>query len=177
MPTINEILSSEQSKDRLCIQLYSEGIFFKAYELSAWLAYHILNRFMVKKKYIRKAGQEIVSIGFPKTALGKWAAGRRMYESETGAEIYIDDSEYDSISNKDFRKWKDNITNGSEQKTEHKAMDNGIIEQIRLFPVESKTPIECMMFVSSLKREKDQKNRRWQFTPTSPSMKNVISCC
>lgn len=159
MPTIKEILSSEQSKDQLCIQLYSEGIFYKAYEHSAWLAYHVLNRFMVKKKYIKKAGQEIVSIGFPKTALSKWAAGRKMYESETKAAIYIDESEYDSIPEKDFTRWKDTITNGCEQKTEHKAMDNGIIEQIRLFPVESKTPIECMMFVSSLKKELAERSK------------------
>lgn len=159
MPTIKEILSAEQSKDRLCIQLYSEGVFFKAYEHSAWLAYHVLNRFMVKKKYIRKAGQEIVSIGFPKTAIGKWAAGRKMYESETKAAIYIDDCEYDSIPEKDFTRWKDKIKNGGEQKTEHKAMDNGIIEQIRLFPVENKTPIECMMFVSSLKRELAERSK------------------
>lgn len=159
MPTINEFLSAELSKDRLCIQLYSEGIFFKAYEHSAWLAYHVLNRFMVKKKYIKKAGQEIVSIGFPKTALHKWAAGHKMYESETEAAIYIDSSEYDSISDKDFSRWKDSITNGCEQKTEHKASENGIIEQIRLFPVESKTPIECMMFVSSLKRELAERSK------------------
>lgn len=159
MPTINEILSAELSKDRLCIQLYSEGIFFKAYEHSAWLAYHVLNRFMVKKKYIKKAGQEIVSIGFPKTALHKWAAGRKMYESEKEAAIYIDSNEYDSISDKDFSRWKDSITNGCEQKTEHKVADNGIIEQIRLFPVESRTPIECMMFVSSLKRELAERSK------------------
>ncbi len=159
MPTIKEILSSEQSKDRLCIQLYSEGIFFKAYEHSAWLAYHILNRFMVKKKYIKKAGQEIVSIGFPKTTLGKWAAGRRMYESETKAAIYIDDCEYDSIPEKDFTRWKDSISHGRESKAEDKAVENAIIEQIRLFPVESKTPIECMMFVSSLKRELAERSK------------------
>ena len=46
MPTIKELLASEQFKDRLCIQLYSEDIFFKAYEHSAWLVYHILNRFI-----------------------------------------------------------------------------------------------------------------------------------
>ena len=130
MPTINEILSSEQSKDRLCIQLDSEGIFFKAYEHSAWLAYHILNRFMVKKKYIRKAGQEIVSIGFPKTALVKWAAGRRMYESETKSASYIDDCEYDNIPEKDFTRWKDSISHGRESKAEDKAVENAIIEQI-----------------------------------------------
>lgn len=160
MPTIDEILSSEQSKDRLCIQLYSEGIFFKAYEHSAWLAYHILNRFMVKKKYIRKAGQEIVSIGFPKTALGKWPAGRKMCESETKAAIYIDDCEYDSIPEKDFTRWKDSISHGRESKAEDKAVESAIIEQIRLFPVESKTPIECMMLVSSLKRELAERSKK-----------------
>lgn len=111
MPTINEIISAGQSKDRLSIQFYSEGIFYKAYQQSAWLACLLLNRFTVKKKLIKKAGQDVISIGFPKTSLSKWAAGRRTEVSDDKAVIYINESEYGGIQDKDFNKWKDTISN------------------------------------------------------------------
>ena len=57
------------------IRLYAEGIFYKAYERSAWVACRVLHPFMVKKRAVRKVGQEVVSIGFPKTSLDKWAGG------------------------------------------------------------------------------------------------------
>ena len=111
MPTTTEILVAEQAKDRLSIQFYSEGIFYKAYQQSAWLACLLLNRFTVKKKLIKKAGQDVISIGFPKTSLSKWTAGRRTYVSDDKAVIYINESEYKGIQDKDFNKWKDTISN------------------------------------------------------------------
>lgn len=153
MPTITKILAAEQTKDSLCIQFYSEGIFYKAYEQSAWLACLLLNRFTVKKKFIKKAGQDVISIGFPKTSLSKWAAGRRTDVSDDKAVIYINESEYESMQDKDFNKWKDTISNECGPTTPNTASSDHIIEKIRSFPVESKTPIECMMFLSGLKQE------------------------
>lgn len=153
MPTITEILTAEQSKDQLCIQFYSEGIFYKAYQQSAWLACLLLNRFTVKKKFIKKAGQDVISIGFPKTSLSKWAAGRRIDVSDDKAVIHINESEYESIQDKNFKKWKDSISNERGTTGSNTASSDHIIEKIRSFPVESKTPIECMTFVAGLKQE------------------------
>ena len=54
---------------------------------------------------------------------------------------------------KDFNKWKDTISNECGPTTPNTASSDHIIEKIRSFPVESKTPIECMMFLSGLKQE------------------------
>ncbi len=78
MPQISTILQDEQQNVGTYIRLYAEGIFYKAYERSAWVACRVLHPFMVKKRAVRKVGQEVVSIGFPKTSLTKWVGTRRV---------------------------------------------------------------------------------------------------
>ena len=63
MPQISTILQDEQQNNGACIRLYAEGIFYKAYERSAWVACRVLHPFMVKKRAVRKVVQEVVSIG------------------------------------------------------------------------------------------------------------------
>ena len=94
MPQISTILQAEQQNDGAHIRLYSEGVFYKAYERSAWVACRVLHPFMVKKRAVRKVGQEVVSIGFPKTSLDKWAAGRRVERVDDDCVlIYVNESE------------------------------------------------------------------------------------
>ena len=49
MAQIKDILQAEQKNDGSFIRLYAEGIFYKAYERSAWTACRVLHPFMVKK--------------------------------------------------------------------------------------------------------------------------------
>ncbi|MBE6292704.1 MAG: hypothetical protein E7091_09905 [Bacteroidales bacterium] len=58
MPQISTILQDEQQNAGDRIRLYAEGIFYKAYERSAWVACRVLHPFMVKKRAVRKVGQE-----------------------------------------------------------------------------------------------------------------------
>ena len=94
MPQISTILQAEQQNDGGRIHLYAEGIFYKAYERSAWVAFRVLYPFMVKKRAVRKVGQEVVSIGFPKTSLTKWAGTRRVEPiGDDCVVIYMNDDE------------------------------------------------------------------------------------
>lgn len=49
MAQIKDILQEEQRNDGSFIRFYVEGIFYKAYERSAWTACRVLHPFMVKK--------------------------------------------------------------------------------------------------------------------------------
>lgn len=94
MPQISTILQDEQQNAGDRIRLYAEGIFYKAYERSAWVACRVLHPFMVKKRAVRKVGQEVVSIGFPKTSLAKWAGTRRVeYMGDDCVVICMNDDE------------------------------------------------------------------------------------
>lgn len=60
MPQVLAIQQAEQQNNGTHIRLYAEGIFYKAYERSAWVACRVMHPFMVKKRAVRKVGQEVV---------------------------------------------------------------------------------------------------------------------
>ena len=143
------------------IRLYAEGIFLKAYERSAWVACRVLHPFMVKKRAVRKVGQEVTSIGFPKTSLAKWAAGRRVESvDDNSVVIYLHEEEAVPLTVEEFEAWKAGIDLVAKETVEEPvqpmaAADSAeaeVCRAIRNFPVESKSPLECMLFVAELKR-------------------------
>lgn len=107
MAQIKDILQEEQKNDGSFIRLYAEGIFYKAYERSAWTACRVLHPFMVKKRAVRKVGQEVVSIGFPKTSLQKWAGGRRVEDAvDDSVLMHLSEEECVPFDEKEFEEWK-----------------------------------------------------------------------
>lgn len=66
--TSKEIFENEQGNTEQ-IRLYAEGLFWKAYERSAYACCTQLRGFKPTKKYIKAMDGEIVSIGFPQTSL------------------------------------------------------------------------------------------------------------
>lgn len=146
MPSINEILENESQNNCSFILLYPEGMFYKAYERSAWLACMYLGNLLVKKRYIKKVQQDVVSVGFPKSSIEKWAGGRKIRTMDNYVMIILDDSEIQEYSDEIFHKWKDS-GNESEE----------IYDRILSFPIENKTPMECMIFLSELKEKLNAK--------------------
>lgn len=146
MPSINEILENESQNNGSFILLYPEGMFYKAYERSAWLACMYLGNLLVKKRYIKKVQQDVVSVGFPKSSIEKWAGGRKIRTTDNYVMIILDDSEIQEYSDEIFHKWKDS-GNESEE----------IYDRILSFPIENKTPMECMIFLSELKEKLNAK--------------------
>lgn len=161
MPQISTILHDEQQNVGDRIRLYAEGIFYKAYERSAWVACRVLHPFMVKKRAVRKVGQEVVSIGFPKTSLEKWAGKRRVeHIGDDCVVIYMNDDEALPFVVDEYEAWKAGIALVTKETTEIDEPKNAVIggagaevcQAILRFPVESKSPLECMLFVAELKR-------------------------
>ena len=146
--TISEIISLEKSKKPDEILLHLEGIFLRAYEQSAWLFYHCIKQFEVKKKFVKAAGSDIVYLGFPESSVQK-------------PEPYGD---YDKtfvlkVENfaglPDFESWKEGIEATSMPAVEPAAQDiyKVLADKIISFPIESKTPVECMLFLAEIKKE------------------------
>ena len=102
--TTNEILQLEENNTNLVV-LYREGMFWKAYERSAYLICTQIHPFRVTTRYISKlAGASITSIGFPDTSLekfmGKYHPIARGYDSITY-------SGFHSVNEQDFLIWKE----------------------------------------------------------------------
>lgn len=93
MSTIIQILSTE-SANTSNIYLYREGIFYKAYERSAYAFVTGVQKFMVKKKFVKCANQEVVSIGFPSDGLYKHFTKEQVIEKDNGVQVNLEHQLY-----------------------------------------------------------------------------------
>ena len=62
--------------DKGVIYLYEEGIFYVAYEQSCYAFHKYIRQFKVKKRFVKKVGQDVVSLGFPVSSAEKLLEGR-----------------------------------------------------------------------------------------------------
>ena len=66
--TIKEIITKETGKHIFC---HKQGAFWVCYEQSAYLVC-FSRAFTLVKKFIKNCNQEVVSVGFPNSALEQW---------------------------------------------------------------------------------------------------------
>lgn len=55
------------------IYLFHEGIFYRAYEHSAFFFQKLCHNYKLKRKIIQNVNREVIYLGFPETSLEKWA--------------------------------------------------------------------------------------------------------
>lgn len=158
MATIKEKLLQETEKPQNVILLHREGVFYIAYEHSAWLFCNFLHAFKVKKQYVKCVSQDVVSIGFPMSSLRKYINEDSIVADAGIARITIPD---ENISlTESFEQWRaqqaldiphtGNKSSGVD--VADKIASLSVIDRIKEFPLECKTPLECMLFLSEIKK-------------------------
>ena len=151
------------------IILLREGIFWKAYEKSAYAFHHQIQPYKLTKKHVPSVNGELVSLGFPTGVTDNLLSGRKVLLSEDYKMII----ESESIDIAAFEAWKEQIPlmppivkdgvarEGMVTMTRtphlatlpHTTDVVRIIENIKLFNLESKTPVECMLFLMDIKKQ------------------------
>ena len=159
MATIKEKLRLETEKSPNEIILHREGIFYIAYEHSAWLFVTLVQGFKVKKRFVKNVGAEVASIGFPMTSLKNLVGERACVEEDCVARVEIPASEMPATDG--FETWKgslplcvaSNVATDDVQNVLQPAggKEQEIITRLRVFPIESRSPMECMLFLIELK--------------------------
>lgn len=159
MSTLQEILKSEFTNTNK-IHFYREGVFYKAYERSAYAFVTQVKPFMVKKQFVKSVNQEVVSIGFPTNSLRSYFAADKIQEKGNEAEVPLDIA----VNLSDFESWREHvaITPAKEPSVKINSKTSSTVEtsenertiaiKIKTFPIEMKTPLECMLFLSELKK-------------------------
>lgn len=158
-----EILQMEQNNpDRII--LHKEGTFWKAYERSAFLFYHHVRPFKLKRKYIKVVSADVVSLGFPLSSLQQTLTDCQTESPEEGLMVIHTTHTVDDAA---FTAWKQGIplqqppgsnahlangTNGGCPLPETVPDSRTLTKQILDFQLESKTPMECMLFLATLKQ-------------------------
>jgi len=65
---IKDILTYEENNES-SIYLHKEGLFWRAYEVSAYLFIRNIKDYQIKKKHYKNVGKDIVFLGFPNSVL------------------------------------------------------------------------------------------------------------
>lgn len=175
------------------VHLWLEGMFWKAYERSAYIFCHRVNGYKPYKKWIKAVGGEVVAIGFPTKAFDRMVDGR-VVEYVDEKHCLLTGFSVDAQELKGFQEWKKKlasfpypvVVSGNcagntveEEKAGHNkiltepsepvplsdhrvqsvdfeellarlARAETIIGELRRFRMESATPLQCMIFLSSL---------------------------
>ena len=141
------------------IKIYLEGVFWIAYEQSAYYFWK-LKGYKPTKKFVKIEGAEVVSVGFPNNVLENPELAHKIedIEEQKKNKIILFQIE-EPISETDFLKWKEELplslpslpplvkTNGNG------GNDISIIEELKNFDMLTKTPMECMIFLSEIKKK------------------------
>jgi hypothetical protein len=133
--------------------LYREGIFWMAYEQSAYAVSQVKTLKAVKK-YVKVIGREVVSVGFPDAALAKVSASFNEF-SKDGNRVKM--KAQAPIAIEAFEAWKNGlplfvVPALIEAHITPDKMPVDIVGKIRQFDIANKTPVECMTFLAELKK-------------------------
>ena len=167
---ISEILQhTAKAKQKHAILLVREGLFWRAYEQSAFALCAYVNSFKVTTCYFKGLGQWLCYVGFPDTTLEKWTSEREMTRlSEQLIRLQLTEAEQKQM-NDTFSDWKQqqvemtkantplrssfSSSGRSTSQTMHQMMskEQQVVMRLQAFPLERSSPIDCMNFLSELK--------------------------
>ncbi len=173
---IKEILTVEASKIRQnTIYMYKEGVFWKAYENSAYLFYRFVKPCMVKTTHFKNVNRHVISIGLPDAGLNNLIKTHDMEHRVLHRNTCVLESQrfiFDPEVYEEFRqKHVFNAKTGLQPKAEpvpyvlpepiatvvaepqYKTIviHSPVIQQLKDFDLALHTPMECMIFLNKLK--------------------------
>ncbi len=179
MAQLKEIMEIERQRtlpeDGNVIHLFQEGSFYRAYEWSAWLCVMYVNALMkVTHKPMKNSEETFCYVGFPVSSIEKYTPegttveekGEKTIDIRLVPPLMTSSSE---LSDLDFAEWKntqpiataktketrleESMHFAGERKGNSARTLTGILHEILTYPVESKSPIECMLFLASVKEQ------------------------
>lgn len=181
MATITEILTVEKERPLdtfpTDIHLFVEGSFLRAYERSAWLCVSFIHKFKANRKQVKNSDDSFVFVGFPQTSLPKFVLDGAEVEEVNEKHLVMHmppatfgDNPDVEKANVDFDNWKQSVPLTISKKAQKAALPtddpfgevssfqqstriSDVVQQIMAFPLERKSPMECMQFVSELREQ------------------------
>lgn len=175
MAQLKEILEREKqrSDDAQCriVHLFPEGTFYRAYEWSAWLCSRYISQFKPTRRQLKNSEDTIVFVGFPTASLPKFVpeGTAAKVNEDKSVELTIPQSLLPDIQQQepfltDFDNWKQSVPlaetkkkSGSPAGLDEFAVQPSnareLLKKLLAYPIEQKTPIDSMLFLTELRRE------------------------
>ena len=149
---IKEILKLETDNDSSII-LHKEGLFWRAFEVSAFLFVQHVKEYQLTKKYYKNVNREVVYLGFPDSALEEVLSKTDGIVLKTDKQITIRGYQC-TIS--DFDVWRKSIV-VKEKKNIASSISlsshNEVRQCIISFDTLNKTPFECQQFIMDIQQQ------------------------
>jgi len=177
MTQIKEIIEAENKRNGIeemrTIRLYREGTFFRAYEWSAWLCCKHVGELKVTNKRLNGIDGTVAFVGFPITSLQKYTpADAQVSVHPDGSASFIlarqsipDEANADELKT-NFGEWKSQLPVEESKKKnspgfggQHTAALPApatlteVMRRILAYPLDSRSPIDNMQFLSELKQQ------------------------
>lgn len=170
MAQLKDILETERLRADMAqclrINLFKEGTFYRAYEWSAWLCVRYVHEFKTTRRLMKNTDESMVFIGFPVTSLQKFF-GDDVAVNDDGSvsvslrsDVFGEGSSADTLA-VEFSNWKQSVplTENSKKRLDEERNPatagpqrlTDIMHDILSYPIESRTPMESMSFLSELK--------------------------
>lgn len=159
-------------EDFLKIKFYKEGNFWRAYEWSAYLCEFFPNglsendKLKPTYKEIKGVDGGIIFVGLPTSSFKKFfpsLENKDFFNDKDGVKLIDVSKEFNKIAFENIEnilnEWKEKYrTNPPKLSTNSSNTfkcnnTNDIIQSLKAFPIESKSPIECLLFLSDLKKK------------------------
>ena len=144
--TAKELISLE-SGNHDEIRLYKVGMFWCAYERSAYMMCSQVRELKVKADRVKSAGGQVLcKVGFPLNSFDTTAASL-VVTSRTDDVVVLKAPR--AITEEQFLEWKNTHTVADSSAP---SAEGDIVKMIRGFNVAVHTPMECMDFIMELQR-------------------------
>ncbi len=157
MPTYVEAIRFEEEAPRGVIRLVKSGEFYRAYNHSAWLFQCCIAEHRVIRKYVKALKEHIHYIGFPEKSLFGNIGDRESEKTGLGFDIRLSESEIPDEEG--YGEWKASVIGEDSSKGDFLSLplagadaEREAIRRLREFPLESKTMVECAVFLAELRK-------------------------
>ncbi|WP_288208219.1 hypothetical protein [uncultured Parabacteroides sp.] len=150
-----------ETADSKNIYLYREGLFWKAYERSAIKFIQTITAYQVNTRFCKVVNMEVISLGFPDAVLPKILENREYEKIDEKRlaihSVLLGDEKFMAAKSQYISKMMSDLKKETAQESGlvPKEPDVGaqVLERLRLYNIAGVTPIDCMIFLSSLKKQ------------------------
>lgn len=157
MPTIVECVKFEREAPSGVIRLVQAGKFYRAFDHSAWLFQSCITEYKVVRKYVKSLKEDTFMVGFPAERLHDTIGEHRTEKTSLGFDLVLAADELPEEEG--YAIWRDMVKGSPASQADYAALplagveaEREVLRRLREFPMESKTMVNCMDFLSELRQ-------------------------
>lgn len=157
MASYDKCVKFESEKPTGVIRLVESNGFYRAYNHSAYLFHQVIAQHKVTRKFVKNINQEIVYVGFPVDKLLERIGDRSHKKTELGYDVELAAGEMPDETA--YNEWRAIVPTEVASRGDVNSLQSSgdelyraVCERIRVYPMETKSLIECVSFLAGLKK-------------------------